>query len=82
MKKLIYLILICIIASLAACKSDSAPLPAVPTDSESPDVIIPPPYHATIEYGEPDLITNNSGPLWAYIRICLHCFRDVTKLTP
>ena len=68
MKKLICLILIIIIASLAACKSDNAPLPAIPPDDEIPEISIPPLYNATIEYGEPDLITDNSGPLWAYIR--------------
>ena len=33
-----------------------------------PDYLDPPPYSATIEYGMPDIIKNNNGPLYAYIR--------------
>jgi peptidoglycan/xylan/chitin deacetylase (PgdA/CDA1 family) len=41
------------------------PPPPLPPAPEHPE---PPPYHATIEYGEPDLIKDNDGPLFTYIR--------------
>ena len=38
--------------------------------AETPDPVIREevPYHAVIEYGTPEIIKNNSGPLFAYIR--------------
>jgi len=60
-RKWICLFLVSTILFLSACVTDK---PSDPT--LSPDD--PPLYLATVEYGEPDLITDNSGPLWAYIR--------------
>ncbi|MCL2708164.1 MAG: polysaccharide deacetylase family protein [Defluviitaleaceae bacterium] len=46
---------------LAACAKETA-------QTAPPVEIVPPVYHSTIEYGDPDLITDNAGPLFAYIR--------------
>ncbi|MCL2496413.1 MAG: hypothetical protein FWF04_03235, partial [Clostridiales bacterium] len=78
-KKLTRLFLLFIITCLAACNLDKIPeytLSAediqtvdLPPTTESPPIeILTPSYDATIEYGDPDLITDNTGPLWAYIR--------------
>jgi len=83
-KRLIYLLLVVIIANLAACcranipeaatspdnsqTADKPPTINPPATDPPPTILIPPLYNATIEYGEPDLITDNTGPLWAYIR--------------
>jgi len=80
-RKRIYLFALLIAVLLTACTSLKAPGPPNPdvtTTKETqnvttlpgdvPTVITPPVYHATVEYGEPDLITDNTGPLWAYIR--------------
>jgi len=84
MKKTIRVICLFLVIFLAACSSarlqkptpppdgaqtaDTPPVPNPPPTDQPPIVIVPPPNNATIEYGEPDLITDNSGPLWAYIR--------------
>ena len=80
-KKRIYLFVLLIAVLLTACTSLKAPKPPNPdvtTTKETqdvttlpgdvPTVMTPPVYHATVEYGEPDLITDNKGPLWVYIR--------------
>ena len=70
MKKiLVYVLLAAILANLAACGAEKTQETVDPPDDVTPPVTdLPPVYHATIEYGEPDLITDNSGPLWTYIR--------------
>ena len=48
---------------------DIAQTDDVPPATDTPPAVFPPPpYDASIEYGDPDLITDNTGPLWAYIR--------------
>ncbi|MCL2507681.1 MAG: polysaccharide deacetylase family protein [Oscillospiraceae bacterium] len=58
-KKVIYSFLLLIIVLLTACSSDDTPVINVKE---------PPLYQSTVEYGEPNLITDNKGPLWVYIR--------------
>ena len=55
-RRLASLLLVFALICLAACGTETST-----TDA-------PPVYNATVEYGEPDLITDNRGPLWAYIR--------------
>ena len=72
-------ILVFFIAFFTACDSgqilDDATSPGGSQTENSPSEAFTPPtidvplsFNATIEYGEPDLITDNTGPLWAYIR--------------
>jgi len=66
-RKFSLLLLVVFVVAFSACGA-AAP-PAAPNPDTLPDAALePPPYNATIEYGEPDLITDNSGPLFAYIR--------------
>jgi len=78
-KKLACLFPVLIVVCFAACNSGEILEPTLsPNDSQAvntspvvdlpPIIIVPPSYNATVEYGDPDLITNNIGPLWAYIR--------------
>jgi len=77
-KTLVFLLTMIILVGLSACNSWKKPEPTDAPDStqtadtppatETPILIMPPLYNATIEYGDPDLITDNTGPLWAYIR--------------
>ena len=59
------LLLFPLIAVLVACQHNAPAQTASPTEVRLAE---PPPYHATVEYGDPDLIADNNGPLWAYIR--------------
>jgi len=61
-RKLTALLLVLALTCLAACGAES------PATDTPPATIFPPFYNATVEYGEPDLITDNTGPLRAYIR--------------
>jgi len=65
-KKLTYLFLVFIITFFAACNTEKAQESTPPPDNLTPPIGDLPP--ATAEYGEPDLITDNAGPLFAYIR--------------
>ena len=68
-KKLSCLFLAIMLIHLTACTAANAPELTIPAgDTTPPEVPLPPVYDATIEYGEPDLITDNDGPLWTYIR--------------
>ena len=63
-KKLIPLFVALTWIFLAACGTGTPAVNSPPTTATA----APPVYSATVEYGEPDLITDNAGPLWAYIR--------------
>ena len=63
-KKRSCFIFLLVFVLLAACNAEKAPEPS----DDTPSNISPPIYHAIVEYGDPDLITDNTGPLWAYIR--------------
>ena len=79
--KTIILFLILLISALfVSCKEDDELIEDLPQDITSaesteepeilpqPEPIIPPFYNAVIEYGEPDSIIFNTGPLMTYIR--------------
>ena len=67
-KPLAYLLSVFIIISLGACGAETPQAPETSTDDGAPAMNEPSLNDATVEYGEPDLITDNTGPLWAYIR--------------
>jgi len=74
-KKLMCLFLAFMLICLADCDTVKVQKPTNHLDDVThlgdvtpPIVIMPMVYHSTIEYGEPDLITDNAGPLLAYIR--------------
>jgi len=68
-KKLVCLFLAMILVCFAACNTGKTQETVTsPGGQTPPSAIVPPEYYATVEYGEPDLITDNTGPLWAYIR--------------
>jgi len=80
-KSLCCFIVLLFIVFLAACNAEKARETAVTAEDNSdadisfatdptPDNAhhVSFPYHATVEYGEPDLITDNTGPLWVYVR--------------
>lgn len=68
-KKLTSLFLMFIILGLAACNAERVQEQAIPSGGLTPPIInLPTPYYnTTVEYGKPDLITDNTEPLRAYI---------------
>jgi peptidoglycan/xylan/chitin deacetylase (PgdA/CDA1 family) len=68
-KKLPCLLLVFAMTFLSACIVEKAQEQVILADDPNPPMeAILPSFNATVEYGEPDLITDNTGPLWAYIR--------------
>ena len=65
-KKLLCLFLAAIMLCIAACNAELEPEPTSSPDDAQANAALA--DHATIEYGEPDLILENIGPLLAYIR--------------
>jgi len=61
-------ILLLVAAMFTACAAVSPSVQGKPDGAYYDNEIEAPLYNATIEYGDPDLITDNTGPLWAYIR--------------
>lgn len=63
------LFILLVLTSFSACADSQSPYAATPEEDPVPQVVWEPTLeNATIEYGAPDLITDNVGPLFAYIR--------------